>query len=170
LSSISKAFVEEDTDVSDSGSVFSPHQRTGRRWPTGILAGLGALVLLLTGTAARASEAELKIPDLGSVNFVGVSGHNLLLFGLLICIGGMVFGLVQYTHIRRLPVHKSMLEISELIYETCKTYLITQGKFLAVLWAFIAAIMVIYFGFLLGFSAGRVFLIIVFSIIGILGS
>jgi K(+)-stimulated pyrophosphate-energized sodium pump len=124
-----------------------------------ILAGLLVLGGSLCATAAGASEAELKIPDLGSVNFVGMSGHNLLLFGLVICIGGMVFGLVQYMEIRKLPVHQSMLEISELIYETCKTYLLTQGKF-----------MVVYFGFLLHFSADRVFVIVIFSIVGILGS
>jgi K(+)-stimulated pyrophosphate-energized sodium pump len=135
-----------------------------------VFAGLMALAASLFATAAGASEAELKIPDLGSVNFVGMSGHNLLLFGLIICVGGMVFGLVQYLQIRKLPVHRAMLEISDLIYETCKTYLITQGKFIAILWAFIAVIMVVYFGFLLGFSAGRVFIIVIFSIVGILGS
>ena len=133
-------------------------------------AGLVALAASLFATAAGASEAELKIPDLGSVNFIGMSGHNLLLFGLIICIGGMAFGLVQYMQIRKLPVHRAMLEISEIIYETCKTYLITQGKFIAILWVFIAVIMVVYFGFLLGFSADRVFLIVLFSVIGILGS
>ncbi|MBI4573251.1 MAG: sodium-translocating pyrophosphatase, partial [candidate division NC10 bacterium] len=138
--------------------------------PPRILAGLLALAASLCATAAGASEAELKIPDLGSVNFVGMSGHNLLLFGLIICVGGMAFGLVQYMQIRKLPVHRAMLEISELIYETCKTYLITQGKFLAILWAFIAVVIVIYFGFLLHFSADRVLLIVIFSIVGILGS
>jgi len=137
--------------------------------PKGIAA-LVALVVSLCAPAVWASEAELKIPDLGSVSFVGVSGHNLLLFGLLICIGGMVFGLVQYMQIRNLPVHRAMREISELIYETCKTYLITQGKFLAILWAFIAAVMVVYFGFLLHYSFGQVFVIVLFSIVGILGS
>jgi len=82
----------------------------------------------------------------------------------------MAFGLVQYMQIRKLPVHRAMLEISDLIYETCKTYLITQGKFIAILWAFIAVIMVVYFAFLLHFSAGRVLVIVIFSIIGILGS
>jgi K(+)-stimulated pyrophosphate-energized sodium pump len=133
-------------------------------------AGLLALAASLVASAAGASEAELVIPDLGSVYFMGVSGHNLLLLGLLICIGGMAFGLVQYMQIRNLPVQRAMLEISDLIYETCKTYLITQGKFLAILWAFIAVIMVVYFGFLLHFSAGRVLLILIFSIVGILGS
>ena len=109
-------------------------------------AGLVTLAVSLFATAAGASEADLTIPDLGSVNFVGMSGHNLLLFGLIICIGGMAFGLVQYMQIRKLPVHRAMLEISEIIYETCKTYLITQGKFIAILWVFIAVIMVVYFG------------------------
>ncbi len=135
-----------------------------------IVGGLAALAISLQAGTAWASEAELKIPSLGSVDFLGMSGHNLLLFGLVICVGGMVFGLVQYMQIRKLPVHRAMLEVSELIYETCKTYLITQGKFLAILWAFIAAIMVVYFGLLLSFSAGRVFIIVVFSIVGILGS
>ncbi len=138
--------------------------------PSRLFAGALALAASLWATTAWASEAELKIPDLTSVNFLGMSGHNLLLFGLIICIGGMVFGLVQYMQIRKLPVHRAMLEISDLIYETCKTYLITQGKFLALLWAFIAAIMVVYFGFLLSFSAVRVLIIVLFSIVGILGS
>jgi K(+)-stimulated pyrophosphate-energized sodium pump len=99
-----------------------------------------------------------------------MTGHSLLVWGLLICFLGMVFGFVQYTQIRNLPVHSSMREISELIWETCKTYLITQGKFLAILWAFIAAIMVVYFGFLLHFATIQVVIIVVFSIIGILGS
>jgi len=128
------------------------------------------LLVLLAARTAHASEAELKIPDLGSVSFLGMSGHNLLLYGLVICFFGMGFGLVQYVQIRNLPVHKAMLEISELIYETCKTYLITQGKFLAILWAFIAAIMVVYFGFLLHYATIQVVIIILFSIVGILGS
>jgi K(+)-stimulated pyrophosphate-energized sodium pump len=130
-----------------------------------------ATALLLAATGASASEAELVIPDLGSVSFLGINGHSLLFFGLLICLGGMGFGLFQYMGIRRLPVHKAMLEVSELIYETCKTYLITQGKFIAILWAFIAAVMVVYFGFLKeGFSALQVVIIVLFSIVGILGS
>ena len=149
-----------------SGSVSGGSRH---RVPT-ILAGMVALAVSLFATAAGAGEADLTIPDLGSVNFVGMSGHNLLLFGLIICIGGMIFGFAQFTQIRKLPVHKAMREISELIYETCKTYLITQGKFIAILWAFIAVIMVVYFGFLLHFSADRVFLIVLFSIVGILGS
>ena len=104
---------------------------------------MAALVLVLLATAANASEAELIIPDLAKVSFLGMNGHNLLLWGLLICVLGIGFSLVQFSQIRNLPVHKSMLEISELIWETCKTYLIQQGKFLAILWVFIAAIMVV---------------------------
>ncbi|NNG46174.1 MAG: sodium-translocating pyrophosphatase [Deltaproteobacteria bacterium] len=134
---------------------------------------VSAAVLLFTvllASAAAASEAELKIPDLSTVSFLGMTGHNLLVWGLLICFLGMVFGFVQYTQIRNLPAHSSMREISDLIWETCKTYLITQGKFLAILWAFIAAIMVVYFGFLRHFATIQVVIIVVFSIVGILGS
>jgi K(+)-stimulated pyrophosphate-energized sodium pump len=127
-----------------------------------------ALLLLLAGTTASASEAELVIPDLARETFFGISGHALLVYGLVICILGFAFSLVQYSQIKNLPVHKSMLEISELIYETCKTYLITQGKFLAILWAFIAAIMVWYFSRTM--DAFRVTIVVVFSVIGILGS
>jgi len=129
---------------------------------------MAALVLVLLATAANASEADLIIPDLATENFLGMNGHNLLLWGLIICLLGIAFSLVQFSQIRNLPVHKSMLEISELIYETCKTYLITQGKFLAILWAFIAAIMVWYFS--REMETFKVGIIVVFSIIGILGS
>ncbi|MBI5576108.1 MAG: sodium-translocating pyrophosphatase [Deltaproteobacteria bacterium] len=128
------------------------------------------LFILTFAAVANASEAELKIPDLGSVSFLGMSGHNLLVGGLVICLLGMGFGFMQFLAIKNLPVHKAMLEISELIYETCKTYLITQGKFIALLWAFIAAIMVVYFGFLLHYATVQVVIIVIFSIIGILGS
>ncbi len=129
-----------------------------------------ALAACMIASTASASEADLKVPDLSTVNFVGINGHNLLLFGLIICVGGSLFGAFQFTRIRRLPVHKSMLEVSELIYETCKTYLITQGKFIALLWAFLAVIIVIYFGVLLHFSIVKVATIVGFSVIGILGS
>jgi len=128
------------------------------------------LVVLLAATTVQASEAELQIPDLHTEYFVGMSGHSLLLGGLVICLLGMGFGLMQFMQLRNLPVHKAMREISELIYETCKTYLITQGKFIAILWAFIAAIMVVYFGFLLHYPLPQVIIIIIFSIVGILGS
>jgi K(+)-stimulated pyrophosphate-energized sodium pump len=134
----------------------------------------GALLALLTlacASPAMAGEAELKIPVLGG-SFLGMSGHNLLLIGLVICLLGVGFGLVQYSQIRKLPVHKSMLEISELIYETCKTYLVTQIKFISILWAFIAVIMIAYFKYLshTPMGWGQVIVVLLFSVIGILGS
>ena len=103
---------------------------------------LASAVALLCGVpAAMASEADLILPDLRSVKFFGdrIDGWSLLIGGLVICVFGMVFGMVQYSKIKKMKVHKSMLEISELIYGTCKTYLFTQGKFIIVLWALIAA-------------------------------
>ncbi|HEX6285550.1 MAG TPA: hypothetical protein VFZ71_11780, partial [Pyrinomonadaceae bacterium] len=95
-------------------------------------------------------EANLQLPDLTQVNFLNnsVSGHNLLLFGIAICVLGLVFGLAMYLQLRKMPVHSAMREISELIYATCKTYLITQGKFILILEAFIAVVIVLYFGVL----------------------
>ena len=116
-------------------------------------------------------EANLQLPDLRQVTFLGgIDGHNLLLVGIVVSLLGMVFGFVIYTMLRNLPVHKSMLEVSELIYETCKTYLITQGKFLAILELFIGAVIVLYFGVLLDFPAWKVGIILAFSVLGILGS
>jgi len=117
-------------------------------------------------------EANLRLPDLSQVSFHGMDGHKLLLFGILFCIFGLTFGLWIYRRLKALPVHRSMLEISDLIYETCKTYLITQGKFLMMLWLFIAAIIVLYFGVLLRQEYGplQVGIIMLFSIIGIAGS
>jgi K(+)-stimulated pyrophosphate-energized sodium pump len=136
-----------------------------------LLAGLAALAAAaFTASPASASEADLRLPDLSSVSFLGIDGHNLLLFGLLFCIAGMLFGLVNYIQLKNLPVHRSMREISELIFETCKTYLVTQGKFIMVLWAFIGAVMVFYFGWLSHFTAAKVATILVFSLIGIGGS
>jgi K(+)-stimulated pyrophosphate-energized sodium pump len=120
--------------------------------------------------AAGHSEADLVLPDLGSVQFLGMGGDRLLIGGLIVCVLGLLFGLAMYTQLKNLPVHKSMREISELIYETCKTYLITQGKFILLLELFIGAIMVVYFGFLRGFDALRVIIILVASLIGIAGS
>ncbi|GLH66809.1 K(+)-insensitive pyrophosphate-energized proton pump [Geothrix edaphica] len=134
--------------------------------------GMTALFALLLSTPAFAGgEAELKIPALQG-SFMGMTGHNLLLIGLFICLLGIGFGLVQYSQIRKLPVHKSMLEISELIYETCKTYLLTQIKFIALLWSFIALVIIAYFKYLATpqMSWPEVIVILLFSIIGILGS
>jgi K(+)-stimulated pyrophosphate-energized sodium pump len=123
------------------------------------------------GTAHRGGEASLVLPDLSSATFLGsIPGNKLLLGGLVVCLAGLVFGLVIYTQIRKLAVHKSMAEISELIYETCKTYLVTQGKFILLLEVFIGTIMVVYFGVLEKMPAGRVAIILLFSLIGIGGS
>jgi K(+)-stimulated pyrophosphate-energized sodium pump len=115
-------------------------------------------------------EANLKLPDLSSVSFMGVDGHRLLMVGILFCIFGLGFGLMIYSRLKNLPVHRSMREISELIYETCKTYLVTQGKFLLLLWVFIAIIILLYFGVLLKYEAARVIIILAFSVVGIAGS
>ena len=115
-------------------------------------------------------EANLKIPDLSSVSFLGLPGHTLLLYGLIICALGFAFGIMIYSQLKRLPVHESMLEISELIYETCKTYLLTQGKFLMILEIFIGLVMILYFGVLQHMEPVRVAIILAFSILGIAGS
>jgi K(+)-stimulated pyrophosphate-energized sodium pump len=119
----------------------------------------------------QAGEANLVLPDLNSVTFFGgVTGHNLLMVGLVASALGLIFGLIIYTRLKNMPVHRSMLEVSELIYETCKTYLHTQGKFLMVLECFIGAIIVLYFGVLSGLPAFKVVIILLFSLIGIAGS
>jgi K(+)-stimulated pyrophosphate-energized sodium pump len=147
----------------------------------GIVASIISLVFV-TGSAAYAQSAEnpsgeasLKLPDLSQVSFLGgIDGHKLLSIGLLFCVLGLLFGLVIFTKLKNLPVHRAMLEISELIYETCKTYLVTQGKFILVLWAFIAVIIAVYFGWLSpvpGKSIGVTLpIILMFSLVGIAGS
>ena len=128
--------------------------------------------LALAASEHGGGEANLVLPDLAQETFLGgVSGHNLLLFGILVSAFGLLFGLWAARTLKALPVHRSMLEISELIYETAKTYLITQFKFIGILWAFIAVIIVLYFGVLSeGFGPGKVAIILVFSLVGIAGS
>jgi len=116
------------------------------------------------------SEVDLDLPDLSSVLFLGMNGRSLLMVGFLVCFAGLLFGLVAYVQLRNLPVHSSMREISELIYETCKTYLLTQGKFILILELFIGTIMVFYFGWLRHFEPMRVAIIVLFSLVGIGGS
>jgi len=132
-----------------------------------VLASLSGLLVCLP---AFADESDLVMPNLSSVSFVNVDGHSVLLWGMVICVFGLIFGLVQYSKIRSLPVHKSMKEVSELIYVTCKTYLITQGKFLLILEAIIGTIMVAYFGWLRHMEAAKVAMILACSLIGIAGS
>ena len=119
-------------------------------------------------------EAALKVPDLSTVSFLGMNGHNLLLIGIAFCVFGLLFGMAIFMRLKNLPVHKAMLDISELIYETCKTYLVTQGKFLMLLWSFIAVVIVLYFGWLAPVPGKPISttlpIILVFSIIGMAGS
>ncbi|HUR34353.1 MAG TPA: sodium-translocating pyrophosphatase [Vicinamibacterales bacterium] len=127
------------------------------------------------GAAVRhGGEASLVVPDLSSVSFMGIDGHTLLMSGLLVCALGLLFGLMTFNQLKNLPVHRSMLEVSELIYETCKTYLTTQGRFILVLWAFIAVIIAAYFGWLSPIPdkpiAVTLPIILIFSLIGIAGS
>ncbi len=138
---------------------------------------IASVLFLATSSALaerRGGEASLKLPDLSSVDFLGMSGHHILMIGLLFCVFGLLFGLVIYMQLKNLPVHRAMREISELIYETCKTYLVTQGKFILVLWAFIAVIIALYFGVLspvpdkpIGVTLP---IILFFSLVGIGGS
>ncbi len=139
-----------------------------------------AILCLLPAAALFASpgeaggEANLRLPDLSSVSFLGIDGHKLLLFGIGICVLGLLFGMTIFTRLKNMPVHRSMREISELIYETCKTYLVTQGKFLLLLWIFIAIVIVLYFGVLSPVPGKSVFVtlpvILIFSLIGMGGS
>lgn len=127
-------------------------------------------LFLLQAAHRPGGEANLVVPDLSSVSFMGMPGSTLLMLGLIVCAAGLLFGMVIYNQLKKMPVHKSMLEISELIYETCKTYLITQGKFILILEVFIGLIILLYFGFLLKFEAIKVVIILAFSLIGIAGS
>ncbi|HEY6767318.1 MAG TPA: sodium-translocating pyrophosphatase [Candidatus Sulfotelmatobacter sp.] len=126
----------------------------------------------LAQPAEAGGEASLKLPDLSQVSFFNgaIDGHKLLLIGILFCIFGLAFGMAIYMRLKNLPVHRSMREISELIYETCKTYLITQGKFILLLWVFIAVIILLYFGVIQHMEAMRVAIILGFSLVGIAGS
>jgi K(+)-stimulated pyrophosphate-energized sodium pump len=147
------------------------------RFPQASTIVLAAVAAALVPALAHASEASLVLPDLNSVQFLGVGGATLLVWlGVVVCSLGFVFGLAQFQSLSKMPVHRAMKEISELIYETCKTYLVTQMRFIFILWAFITAIMVVYFGFLAvdhhgdRLSAVKVLTIVLFSLVGIAGS
>ncbi len=145
-----------------------------------MVAALGGLLLPTLAHAqdhAGGGEANLVLPDLRSVtfaNFMGLDGHALLSIGLLFCVGGLLFGLAIYMQLKNLPVHRTMLEISDLIYETCKTYLVTQGKFILLLWGFIAVVIGLYFGVLAPVPGKSIAvtlpIILGFSLVGIAGS
>ncbi|HEX5707679.1 MAG TPA: sodium-translocating pyrophosphatase [Pyrinomonadaceae bacterium] len=175
-------------------------RRASRLGSYALIAACGVSLFLLNGAQAFAQrrdaapareaasaprpggEANLLLPDLSRETFLGIDGHTLLLLGIIVCALGLLFGLMIYKQLKNLPVHRSMREISELIYETCKTYLVTQGKFIMILWLFIGAIAAIYFGFLAetvdaatgaiehGFPPVKVAVILLFSLVGIAGS
>jgi len=156
-------------------------QRPSRISPRTGLTAIGVLTTLSVagcasgsgggGSPGHTSEVNLKLPDLGATTFFGaVDGRTLLLAGLMVCLGGLVFGLVSYRALKQLPVHNSMREISELIYATCKTYLYQQGKFLLILFAFIGTVILVYFKFLAGLSWDRVAIVLLFAVIGMAGS
>ncbi len=145
------------------------------RWKS--LAGALATPILLGGVIASAApvdpvegEANLKLPDVSQVRFHGIGGHDLLMFGLVFCLLGVMFSLVMFRNLKARPAHPSMRETSELIWETSKTYLTNQGKFLIVLWSFIAVIILLYFGALLHFATSRIGVILAFSVLGMCGS
>jgi K(+)-stimulated pyrophosphate-energized sodium pump len=132
-----------------------------------------AAAFLASTAALHAGEADLHIPPLDSVKFDGlggVSGVTLMYFGIAMCVIGAIFGLVQYRQTKALPVHKSMSDVSRTIWETCKTYLFQQGKFLAILWLLIGGCIFFYFKILENKSFGNVAVILVASVLGILGS
>ena len=135
---------------------------------------LAALLLGAVSPAFASSEANLVLPDLKDAALAtfmgGMSGWQLLAIGLLVCVAGLAFGAVVYSQVKKMPVHESMAEVSELIYETCKTYMITQGKFILLLEVFIGAIIIAYFGWVQHMAAMEVALILAFSLIGIAGS
>src|SRR5208337_4158924 len=131
----------------------------------------GIILLLIVGTAF-AGEADIKLPDLTTISFLGgsLSGMMILNVGLVICVIGMIFGIIQYVQTKNLPAHKAMLDVSQTIWETCKTYLFQQGKFLIALWVLIAICMGYYFGVLEGKAVSDIIIILICSILGILGS
>jgi K(+)-stimulated pyrophosphate-energized sodium pump len=152
---------------------FVDRLREASRTPAlALLAALfGLFAAGLFPAVARADESRIILPDFSSVSFLGgTDGHTVLLVGMLISLVGFVFGVVMYSQIQRLPVHRSMREISELIYETCKTYLLTQIRFILLLEVFIGVIIIAYFGWLRGLELPKVLLILLFSLIGIAGS
>ncbi len=158
-------------------------QKMQHKWMQRLISGGAALVtLLLSGVAfaantqsgnpaaaSKGGEFNLKLPDFTTVHFQGIEGWTLLASGLVVCVLGLLFGLVIYRQLEKMPVHRSMKEISELIYQTCQTYLQQQGRFIMVLWVLISIIMVFYFGLTSGWDR-RVPLVVAFSLVGIAGS
>ena len=143
--------------------------RNNKRW----VGFLGVIAMLLSSAGAFASEAELKLPSLNTVNFPGLgglTGHALMLLGIGVCVLAAIFGIWQYNQTKNLPVHDSMRNVSNIIWETCKSYLFQQGKFLAGLWVLIGLCILYYFAGLQHMPVGNVIVILLASILGILGS
>ena len=175
LALLAAALLKGFSAIGQSAGGFLKHH--ARVAATAVAAVLGLLLPALASAQSDPTgggEASLKLPDLTSVSFLGINGHDLLAYGLIFCVGGLLFGLWIFVRLKNLPVHRSMREISELIYETCKTYLVTQGKFILLLWAFIAAIIALYFGYLAPVPGKSIAvtlpIILGFSLLGILGS
>jgi K(+)-stimulated pyrophosphate-energized sodium pump len=157
-------------------SVFQPAARLLLH----LLLGVALMPAALPGLAAQEAqgavpehrpggEVNLRLPDLNQGDFLGFTGHQILLTGLVVCVLGLLFGLMSYSHVKKLPVHRSMAEISELIYETCKAYMVQQGKLLLVLLGFIGTVIFIYFQ-LTGLELPKIMIILLFSLIGVAGS
>lgn len=160
-------------------NVPAPHRRPRRIAALTGLAGLAGLTLAgcssesSAGGESHGGEVNLEVPSLSDVAIVGGdagSGRMLLLIGLVVCAMGLLFGYLVYRQLKTLPVHPTMREVAELIFTTCKAYLLKQGKFLMVLWAFIAAVIVVYYGVLVELPWGKVAIVIAFSLIGMAGS
>ena len=133
-------------------------------------AALSPLTADVTGDVGG-GEANLELPDLsGVVVGLGLGGRALLLIGLVVCLAGLGFGVFTFVRLRRAAVHDSMLRVAELIYSTCKAYLLRQGRFLLVLWLFITAVIVVYYKALVGFGWSRVGVVVLFSLLGMGGS
>ena len=140
--------------------------------PVSMLFSLGVMFLLLA-SSALAGEADIILPDLSKITFTifgGMSGLSIMYFGLVICFVGLIFAVIQANQTKKLPAHKSMLDVSAIIWETCKSYLAQQGKFLALLWVLIAICMVYYFMGLSHAPFGNMVIILFASVLGILGS
>ncbi|HEX5005026.1 MAG TPA: sodium-translocating pyrophosphatase [Gemmatimonadales bacterium] len=153
--------------------------RLAPRWRRFVLLPVLLLGLLATSSAAQegtaatthrpGGEVNLLLPDLHQGNFLGYTGHEILLSGLVVCVLGLLFGLWSYAAVRRLPVHKAMADVSAIIYETCKAYMVQQGKFLLGLWLFVSAVIIVYF-VVTGLAWPKIAIILLFSLIGMAGS
>ena len=154
-------------------------RRLAIRWRSAVVLPFLLLALVAGRAAAQdvavptehrpGGEVNLLLPDLNQGDFLGFTGHQILLSGLVVCVLGLLFGLLSYSAVKKLPVHKSMADVSAIIYETCKAYMIQQGKFLLGLWLFVSAVIVVYF-LLTGLGIPKIGIILLFSLIGMAGS